>query len=323
MPRTPATTAAKAPARRGRTPATIPAAAEPQPATAPDGARRPGRVPGGPVKYQQLADTLRAAITGGALRPGAPLPSESQLMAAHGVSRPTARAAIAALRDSGLITVLHGKGAFVRPATDRPAHTHPRTVTTGLAGTYADADTDAAGWRPVDAPARYATTAGPDLALALGVAEHTPVVVYERLLTNDADHRISHRLYLTLATLARLDVDPDAFLTSGEVYAALAAAGHRPGWTDHVRARMPTPDDAVALHIPTATPMLVIRRTTHGTSTTGSGTAGMDGGPVLAVEDSRLSADDAQLAYRIGPAADPSSTQDSQGTARPRRRPQR
>ncbi|MCI0687524.1 MAG: GntR family transcriptional regulator, partial [Sporichthyaceae bacterium] len=58
---------------------------------------------GKPIKYQQVADALREQITAGILPPASPLPSESQIIDQYGVSRPTARAAIAALRAEGLI----------------------------------------------------------------------------------------------------------------------------------------------------------------------------------------------------------------------------
>jgi GntR family transcriptional regulator len=240
------------------------------------------------VKYLQVADALREAIRSGALPPASPLPSETQLMDRYSVSRPTARAAIAALRGEGLITVLHGKGSFVRRTVDRPAHTHDRRIEAHASG-YQDADTESAGWRPVDQPGRYASNATADLALSLGVAEHTPLIIFERLLANPADRRIFHRLYLPLAVLAETDLDRDADHTPGAVYAALTRAGHRLAWTDHVRARMPAADDAAALNIPDGTPMLVTRRTTTDADT----------GRALAVEETRANAEDAQLAYRL------------------------
>lgn len=79
--------------------------------------------------YVQLADTLRDRITSGALPPGSVLPSETELMTEYGISRPTGRAAFTALCNQGLITVIHGKGSFVRRLDTVATHTHPRTVT--------------------------------------------------------------------------------------------------------------------------------------------------------------------------------------------------
>lgn len=63
--------------------------------------------------HARLRDALRGTILEGKLRPGDKLPSESELTAAHGVSRITVRQALGALQAEGLIVKLHGKGAFV------------------------------------------------------------------------------------------------------------------------------------------------------------------------------------------------------------------
>jgi GntR family transcriptional regulator len=69
---------------------------------------------GGEAKYHQVADRIRAGIQSGELRPGQALPTEKQLAAQYGVSRPTVRAALATLRAEGLIDAQQGRGAFVR-----------------------------------------------------------------------------------------------------------------------------------------------------------------------------------------------------------------
>ena len=63
--------------------------------------------------YLQLAGRLRTAITSGVYRPGDPLPSEHQLRAMFGVSRPTVRRAIDILANEGLLVRRHGMGTFV------------------------------------------------------------------------------------------------------------------------------------------------------------------------------------------------------------------
>jgi DNA-binding GntR family transcriptional regulator len=65
--------------------------------------------------YRQLADLLRTAITGGTYGPGDRLPSEPALQQEHGLARDTVRAAIAVLRDEGLVVTLPGRGTFVKP----------------------------------------------------------------------------------------------------------------------------------------------------------------------------------------------------------------
>ena len=63
---------------------------------------------------RRLAAQLRTAIETGELAPGDKLPSERKLVETHDVARNTAREAVRLLADEGLVTVEHGRGAFVR-----------------------------------------------------------------------------------------------------------------------------------------------------------------------------------------------------------------
>lgn len=67
--------------------------------------------------YEQLADDIAGQIERGELAAGQLLPSEPYLMGTHGISRGTVRAAMALLRERGLIVTQAGKGSFVKPAT--------------------------------------------------------------------------------------------------------------------------------------------------------------------------------------------------------------
>src|SRR5512132_3330373 len=64
--------------------------------------------------YRQIADHVRALITGGQLAPGDQIPSERELIQQFGASRGTIRQAVGQLRSEGLIEVEHGRGAYVR-----------------------------------------------------------------------------------------------------------------------------------------------------------------------------------------------------------------
>lgn len=65
--------------------------------------------------YEQLADILRARIKSGELPHLALLPSELALTQEHGISRDTARRAIAVLRDEGLVFTVPQRGTYVGP----------------------------------------------------------------------------------------------------------------------------------------------------------------------------------------------------------------
>ena len=281
-------------------------------ATAPaDTGRRGARRGPGADASRRVAAALREQIATGALPPAAPLPSEAQLMAAHGVSRNTARAAIATLAGEGLVTTLHGRGSFVRRTGDRPALTHPRAITRtrarggtgGTGATLRDAELDDPRWQPVEKAATYRTAATADLAYALGLPEGAPLFAVDRLLADPAGRRLFHRLYVPFAVAVDVPaLEDDPFRTPGDLYTVLAAAGHKLHWTETVRARMPSPDDANTLRIPTGTPLLLTRRTTHDATPGALAAApGRDGRP-LALEETHLSAEDAQLSYALAAA---------------------
>jgi GntR family transcriptional regulator len=66
------------------------------------------------ARYQQVADRLREAIVAGEYPPGKGLPSESVLAEQYGLNRTTINKAVQLLAAQGLVTVEHGRGAFVR-----------------------------------------------------------------------------------------------------------------------------------------------------------------------------------------------------------------
>lgn len=72
-------------------------------------------------KHRSLAygvvEQVTAVIRDGLLKPGDKLPTESSLMAQHGVSRTVVREAISHLQAAGLVQTRHGIGTFV---LDRP-----------------------------------------------------------------------------------------------------------------------------------------------------------------------------------------------------------
>jgi GntR family transcriptional regulator len=63
--------------------------------------------------YVQVADHIAALIASGHLPPGAKLPNERDLAAEYRVSIPTARRAVAELRDRELVRTVLSKGTFV------------------------------------------------------------------------------------------------------------------------------------------------------------------------------------------------------------------
>ena len=71
--------------------------------------------------YYQIREQLRGRIVSGALQPGDALPGETQICAETGVSRMTARQALAQLASEGLVVRQRGRGTFVAaPKTTLP-----------------------------------------------------------------------------------------------------------------------------------------------------------------------------------------------------------
>ncbi|MEV4501607.1 GntR family transcriptional regulator [Streptomyces klenkii] len=242
--------------------------------------QRPGAL------YQQVAAAIRDAILAGEFPPGAPLPSEAQLIERYKVSRPTVRNAVAALRAEGLIDVQHGKGSFVR-ATAQPVLTVERRITRTTAGHFATHD--GVEWEQAQQPSvhRTQTTAATGRALELGEGEE--MFGCDRLLTDPATGaRALHRALIPFATAEGTPLAQAPDIEPAKVYEILAEAGHTLSWTETVQARMPLPDERAALEIPDATPILHTTRVTHGA----------DNQPLL-LEELRVSADRAQVAYRI------------------------
>lgn len=66
--------------------------------------------------YRQIADSLRAGIRTGRLKPGEQLPTEMAICETHGISRHTAREALRILTEDGLIIRRRGSGTVVADA---------------------------------------------------------------------------------------------------------------------------------------------------------------------------------------------------------------
>jgi GntR family transcriptional repressor for pyruvate dehydrogenase complex len=65
---------------------------------------------------EEVVDSLTRAIRAGRPRSGHKLPSEAEIMAAHGVSRTVVREALSRLQAAGLVETRHGIGTFVLDA---------------------------------------------------------------------------------------------------------------------------------------------------------------------------------------------------------------
>ncbi len=69
------------------------------------------------TKHQLIQNDIRAKISRGDLAPGAPLPSQQELMAAYGVAQGTVRQALDRLQADGIVVAQRGKGTYVNQIT--------------------------------------------------------------------------------------------------------------------------------------------------------------------------------------------------------------
>ncbi|MCH5676006.1 GntR family transcriptional regulator [Streptomyces gilvus] len=254
--------------------------------------QRPGAL------YQQVAAAIREAILSGEFAPDSLLPSEAQLMARYGVSRPTVRNAISALRAEGLIDVRHGKGSFVR-SSGQPHLTIERRVSRTAEGKFVMPNGDI--WQEAEEPTTYRTHTTKDTGRLLRLDEEEALFGCDRLLIDPSSGtRAMHRTLIPFEVAEAVPLlGEEPCKPAAAIYWVLTQAGHQLAWTETVRARMPLPDERTALKLPDATPVLHVTRTAHGT----------DDRPLF-LEELRFGADRAELVYRI--------TADKQPTRRTR-----
>lgn len=179
-----------------------------------------GAEAGAPL-HRRLREALLAPIRAGAWAPGARIASERELCESHGVSRTTARRAIADLVHEGVLVTVGGKGTFVAGRRLRQELQPLVGFSADLAAQGFDVRAELLELRRVEAPEA--------MALALEVRLWSPVVRLRRL-------RLAGTMPLALQTsflpehlcpgLLRLDWEERSlYATLREEYGLTLAAG--------------------------------------------------------------------------------------------------
>ena len=217
---------------------------------------RLGRVPAdgaaaAPPLWRRIEDAIRGAIIEGRHPPGSQLPPDRQIAAEHGASRVTARRALAALEQDGLLRIEHGNGTFVsEDALVRYRLDGSRVRFDG--SLEALGDVGQLHRRLLDV---WETPANRDMAARLGLKPGAPVLAMQ--LAAYADERpisvgVRHCDGERFRSLA------EAFDHEGSLTRALRGYGvadYRRASTE-VTARMPTASEARLLSQPRVSPVL-------------------------------------------------------------------
>ena len=186
------------------------------------------------LKHVQVREYVRSLVTGAA--PGAPAPSERELVHRFGVARMTVRQAMDALVVEGLLERIPGRGTFV--ARPRRAASRLTSYTEEMArrGLLAESQTLLA----------RREQAGPGVARALDLTEGDAVIHWRRLRRADGAPMCLEDAYLNEVLLP-------GFLQGGmptSLYAALESRGLRPSWAeDSINADVASDDEAEHLEI--------------------------------------------------------------------------
>jgi GntR family transcriptional regulator len=216
--------------------------------------------------YARIADELREMIRDGTYAPGTRLPTIGELSRLHHVSDIVIRNAFAVLRTEGLIETRRGGGTVVRehPPVRRVAmdryrvETHPGTEP----ATSFTRDQNI-GWHQYRLDRSYSQRpADEDLASLFGLAPGTLLLRRRFVFWARGDPQQLSVNYLPWALVAGTPVaDPAREPWPGGTPAQLASLGHRATRVEEsVRSRMPTPDEAMTLHIAAGVPVLAITR---------------------------------------------------------------
>jgi GntR family transcriptional regulator len=199
-------------------------------------------------QYRQIEQALRARIS--TLRPGARLPSDTDLVAEFGVSRMTARHAMQQLAEDGLIRREPGRGSFVAtPLTHRRTN-RLMTFTQEIrrAGRVPSS-------RVLDREVRPASMSE---SASLGLPPRQPIVYLRRIRLADGEPIALESTVLIGATAAAV---MDADLENGSLHETLGRAGFGLiRGTGTIAAAAASADDARLLAIRSGDPLLVERR---------------------------------------------------------------
>jgi GntR family transcriptional regulator len=199
------------------------------------------------IRYQAIADTIRARIASGEFAAGRVLPSESVLSSTYDASRVTIRRALESLRAEGLVESRQGYGWIAAADPLRQDLSRLDTIERQLAAAGIRSERRVLGFQFTAAPARVQAVLG----------ERT-VLEVERLHLADGEPFARVTVWCPEsigADLSRADVERASFLEQLPVELG--------GATQTIGAAAAGAKDAELLEVPTGSPVLVAERITR------------------------------------------------------------
>ena len=240
--------------------------------------------------YRLVADDLRRRIASGEFVPGARLPSERELVDRFHVSRPTIRQAIGVLRVEGIVLAEHGRGLFVRPRppVQRLGRNRLSRSERGESRGAFLTDARANSFTPRVEVTVNIEDADERTVQLLDLEPGAAVTVRERVMfADDVPVQLAvSRLPRDLTRGTAIEQDDTG---PGGIYARLEESGHTiDRFIELVTSRLATGDEATALHLTPATPVLALTRIARTTA-----------GRAVEVNDMVLPGDRYELVYEL------------------------
>lgn len=205
-----------------------------------------------PPKYAQVVAEIRQRIESGAYPPGSLLPSEHQLVAEFGVSRPTIVKSLSALRQDGWIDTQQGRGSFVRgrPALAAAERTRPAGDVLELPEAEMTGELVAAGVK----------AAPPPVLALLGLAAGAKAFLRQRLITDDQGEPAElASVWLPLDLAAGTDLaSPDLMGESIRDHLRARKKARFDHAVERITARHPTAEESALLGVSPDAPVLAV-----------------------------------------------------------------
>ena len=226
----------------------------------------------------QITSDLRAQIQDHTFGPGALLPSEPEIARAYSVSRQTARSALRALEQEGLVTVRPRRGRIVRVPPRRAVRDSERhqlekdnaILPEEARGKLGEAETNLAmSIHDQKFASRYDIIPAPDeLATVFGIVPTTPLL---RRRFTSTDPRTGNLLSDSVSYIPKVFVEANPAILDernepwpGGTLHKLSTVGIEiMKVVDEVTARMPSSTEAEAWDLPSGIPLLFCRRLSY------------------------------------------------------------